>query len=313
MALLGALELDYRAHGQRPHVPDSAGLLALVASRAMNAPGDAVIIAGSSRALADLDAGALSAALGGRPVFQLAQDGVSCLPVLEQIANETAFAGTVLCGAEPTSMFGAHERDRERTGVPRIRLPHVTWAGWIDARIGIAVRSRLAILSRDVRGAIGRAILGRAAWPRPAAAGDPMLRASTRHFAGVDTAAADARWADLFESAGGRATTAAELDSTTAYVAGLAARITARGGHVLFLELPSSGRTRALEERRYPRERYWDRFVAGAGAPAVTVRDLATVDAFRCADGSHLDADDAPAFTRATGGRAQSAAVARAR
>jgi hypothetical protein len=273
-------------------------VLAIVARNAIAAPDDAVIIAGSSRALADLDAGAMSAALGGRPVFQLAQDGISCLPVLEQLARDTRFAGTIVCGTEPTSLFGKYERDHERTQLPLLRLPSATWAGLIDAEAGIVARSHLAILGRDIR-AMARPILGLGAWPRAELPSNPLLRTSTRHYTGIDTAAADARWARLFETGGGPATTPEELQQTIAHIAGLASLVSQRGGRVLFVDLPSNGRTRAVEQRRYPRARYWDRFVAGVGARALKTGDLASLAAFRCADGSHLDADDAPAFTRA--------------
>jgi hypothetical protein len=296
--LTGALELDYRAHGERPRVPDSVALLGLVVRAAESAPGDAIIIAGSSRALADIDAATLSAALGGRPVFQLARDGISCLPTLDQLARETTFAGTVLCGTEPTSLFGIDERDRERTGLPVLRLPSLTWAGWIDARSAVLAQSHLAILSRDIR-AMERPIFGRGAWPAQPPPADPMQRASMRHFTGIDTAAADARWAALFETGGGRSTSPEELAATIAYVRGLVARLARRGGRVVFVELPSNGRTHAVEERRYPRATYWNPFAAQVGAPTLTVRDLPALNAFHCPDGSHLDADDAPAFTGA--------------
>jgi hypothetical protein len=144
-----------------------------------------------------------------------------------------------------------------------------------------------------------RRVLGGAAWPAPDAPRNPLERVSTRSFAGVDTAAADARWAQLFETGGGAATTRDELTQTIEYVGGLAAHIEARGGHVIFVELPSNGRTRAVEERRYPRDRYWDVFAATIGHPAFTVRDVPALASFLCPDGSHLDARDAAAFSRA--------------
>jgi hypothetical protein len=295
--LLGGLEIDYRAHGQRPRVPDSDGVLAIAARSAFASPPDAVIITGSSRALADIDAGAMSAALGGRPVFQLGQDGVSCVPVLEQIALDTRFAGTVICGVEAVNIFGQGERARERTGMPALRIPSLTWAGLIDAHAGVTARSHFAMLGRDIR-AMVKPILGLAPWPRAEPPSNPLQRVSIRHYAGIDTAAADGRWAQLFETAGGATTAPDEFRQTIEHIAGLAAMISQRGGRVLFVELPNGGRTRAVEERRYPREHYWDRFVAGVGAPTLKTSDIGSLAAFRCADGSHLDADDAPAFTR---------------
>ncbi|HEV8409181.1 MAG TPA: hypothetical protein VGQ30_01650, partial [Gemmatimonadaceae bacterium] len=293
--LLAALEADYRFHGQRPQIPDSEGVLAIVARDAMSAPNSAVIIAGSSRALRGLDAATMSAALDGRRVFQLAQPGISCLPVLEQIARASTFSGTVVCGVEPTSLFGEDERVRERTGLPLLRLPSATWVGLIDVRLSIVARSHLSILGLDIR-TMAKPILGLARWPAPGVLADPFLRKSMLHFTGVDTAAADARSARLYETTGGQGTTPLELQQTIAYVAGLAAQISRRGGRVIFVELPSSGRTRAVEERRYPRDRYWDRFASTVGAPTLNSADQATLSAFRCPDGSHLDSDDTPAY-----------------
>lgn len=298
-ALLGVLEITYRSHGQLPRVDDSAGLLALVAERAVRAGPDAVVLAGSSRTLLDINAPAMSAALGGRPVFQLGQNGISCLPVFEQVVRESAFAGTLICGTEPTSLFGVHERDRERSGEPRIRLPELTWASRFDARTGIYLQERLAILGRDPR-MVQRSLLGLRPWPPPERQEDPLDRVSRVTIATEDPETADRRWAALFETGGGRATTPAELQATTEYLSALARQFAARGGHVIFVELPSSGRTRAVEDRRYPRASYWNWFTGHVGGGlAFSVHDDMALEAFRCPDGSHLDAADAPAFTQA--------------
>ncbi len=302
-SLLGALEATYRAHGQRPRADDSPGVLALVAERAKSARPDAILLTGSSRMLLDVDAPSLSAALGGREVFQLAQNGISCLPVLEQLVLETRFAGTIICGTEPTSLFGIHERDRERTGEPHLRLPELTWASRFNALAGIYMEERLAILGRDPR-TVGRSFLGLRPWPPPGRSAQTLDRVSRVGLATEDTAAADRRWAQLFETGGGRSTTSAELSATTDYLNALVRRFAARGGRVIWVELPSSGRTRAVEERRYPRTQYWEWFAGHVElrGSALSVHDDPALDTFRCPDGSHLDPSDAPAFTRELAG-----------
>ena len=222
--------------------------------------------------------------------------------MLEEIVTEWSFAGTILCGTEPTSLFGIHERDRERTGEPRLRLPVERWDERIAAKARIYLEERIAILARDPR-AFGGRILGRAPWPPPPREARTIDRVSRASLTGgsIDTAAADERIAGLFESGGGRATTPAELGATVDYLNSLVRRFAARGGRVLWVELPSSGRTRAVEERRYPRAQYWDWFashIEPTGA-AITVRDTPELDAFRCPDGSHLDASSTVPFTRA--------------
>jgi hypothetical protein len=59
-----------------------------------------------------------------------------------------------------------------------------------------------------------------------------------------------------------------------------------------------------VEDRRYPRERYWEWFAGHIepGVSAFSVHDDPALDAFKCPDGSHLDPSDAPAFTRELAG-----------
>lgn len=82
----------------------AAFLLFLGAVVAMHAGTDVIVVAGSSRARAAIDVPTLARALG-RPVFQLAQDGVPCGPMLDALARDARFAGTVLCALEPAGLF----------------------------------------------------------------------------------------------------------------------------------------------------------------------------------------------------------------
>jgi hypothetical protein len=85
----------------------------------------------------------------------------------------------------------------------------------------------------------------------------------------------------------------------TSIIRGFVSMIKARGGRVLFVVLPSSGLVREIEERRYPRELFWDRFVDKVGAPALRSVDSLTLKDFTCPDGSHLDLRDRSNFTQA--------------
>ncbi|MGH8245811.1 MAG: hypothetical protein ACREUU_05195, partial [Gammaproteobacteria bacterium] len=66
-------------------------------------------------------------------------------------------------------------------------------------------------------------------------------------------------------------------------------RIQARGGRVIFLVLPTSGYVKAINDRRYPREHFWDVFASSSGARTLHFEDEASLREFTCPDGSHLD------------------------
>ena len=75
--------------------------------------------------------------------------------------------------------------------------------------------------------------------------------------------------------------------------------IEGRGGRVLFADFPTAGLVRAIEEKRYPRELFWDRFVGTVKAKAIDAADYPSLDGFQCPDGSHLDFRDRSRFTLA--------------
>lgn len=70
-------------------------------------------------------------------------------------------------------------------------------------------------------------------------------------------------------------------------------RIEVRGGRVLFFCMNSSGAVRDEERRYFPRQDYWDRWVAQRFQHRVFhFEDYVEISSIECADGSHLDFRD---------------------
>ena len=78
-------------------------------------------------------------------------------------------------------------------------------------------------------------------------------------------------------------------------------RIEDRGGRVVFVKLPVSGELVRFEQKRFPRQRYWDVLAASTSAVTIHCADHPELAGFECPDGSHLDYRDARVFTRAFG------------
>jgi hypothetical protein len=89
------------------------------------------------------------------------------------------------------------------------------------------------------------------------------------------------------------------FDENTRSIAAMVERIQGRGGRVVFVAMPSSGLVRDIDERRFPKELFWNRFITIVKAPAVHFEDVAALSRFTCPDGSHLDMRDQMEFTRA--------------
>lgn len=75
-------------------------------------------------------------------------------------------------------------------------------------------------------------------------------------------------------------------------------RILARGGKVMFVRTPSSGPFLAGEKMGFPREKYWDRVLAITKCPGIHFSDYPAIDHFQCPEFSHLKQSDAVIFTQ---------------
>jgi hypothetical protein len=75
-------------------------------------------------------------------------------------------------------------------------------------------------------------------------------------------------------------------------------KIKARGGEVLFVRTPSSGVYLQGENIAFPREKYWDKLLAYTNCPGIHFEDYSAIDHFVCPEFSHLSRPDAIVFTK---------------
>jgi hypothetical protein len=76
------------------------------------------------------------------------------------------------------------------------------------------------------------------------------------------------------------------------------AKIRRRGGKVIFVRTPSSGPMAEAEEKKYPREKYWNQLLTYAHSDGIHYRDYATTRDLDCPEWSHLSPKDAVLYTR---------------
>lgn len=72
-----------------------------------------------------------------------------------------------------------------------------------------------------------------------------------------------------------------------------------RGGRVVLLRMPSTGRYYSLDEEYFPQAAYWDRLVATSGATSIRFENHPLLQNFDLHDDSHVDRGRREAFTRA--------------
>jgi hypothetical protein len=316
--LLLAMEARLAMLGYEPTLLDSRERWLHERSRASALGERALILVGASRIQLGVDLDVLRQETGLEPV-QLALDGSAHLPVLEGLARDPSIRGTVIVDyydgaigvgggagaghqaaweklprggfALPTS--DVTERLLERLlhenlrafsdgATPMLSFKHriVTGARSTRYLITAADRSRYADYSRVSLPEAYHARVARSLGLGPDQAGfndQSDLQTLVKSQQALDNQA---------------------FISGTRYTRSLVQAIQSRGGKVIFVGMPSSGMVREIEERRYPRDRFWDYFAEHGGARALHSAYEPALGAFSCPDGSHLDKKDRAAFTR---------------
>ncbi len=316
LVAVAAWEVYCRSLGYEPTLNNTDDLWAQTRRRVEP---ESVVIVGDSRAWFDLDLDELERGLGKRPV-QLALPGSCAYPVLADLADDPRFHGTVLCSVVPL-MFFATGGPRMENSEKAVRRYHgQTWAQRLSHQLSVPLEESFAFLKQNELNLAD--LLKDLPIPnRPYALVPPR---PPPYFCSIDRERrarmveqcaqpgrlqekVKSHWARLFSpppppsyiptadyAAKNKAAVAQRFQDTRAAVE----KLRARGGKIVFLRLPMSGKLKALEDKATPRARTWQPLLQETGAPGIYFEDYPELASFNCPEWSHLSAGDSVEFSK---------------
>jgi hypothetical protein len=295
VAALGAWEGFWRAQGFRPSIEDDMRLWHLARSRVSDQT--QVVFLGSSRIQLGLHPDVFTDETGVVPV-NLSIDGNPPYPVLQDLAHDPEFSGLVICSILPR-WLGEKTSSDDRASKWVRKYDTRTPLSGLDARLSLLVQGSFAFRYPG----LGPEKLAKQAQkgdrPRPAYAPMRPDRFREARFMPEDVPRMMASRIKLERAAMENAEqiSSQEFQERIASLNAHVRKIRQRGGDVVFIRMPSSGAIRDMEAAAWPREKYWDVLAESVSARAIHFEDFDGLRHFQCADGSHLDVDQAREFT----------------
>ncbi len=297
LILVGGAEFVCRAAGVEQMVNHTPQLWAYL--RLQVQPEDVVIV-GTSRGQRGIEPTQLSEGIG-REVHQLAWRGGGAEPVLRSFAEDESFHGTVILDFMPAH-WAAPIDSVAANGASRVLLQaHANRSALLTQEIPARLwaQERFAIASPDITiEGLGRTLLG-----IPPLPGQNPLRFVPSGFVEFDSCWFDEeRFERRAAAREGRAPwyagyTADDVDAGIARLAVLVETIEARGGRIIVVRMPTTGRAQARDAEYLPKAEVYDRFAAAVGGEWHHFTESPGFEDLYAPDGSHLDSQSAERFT----------------
>jgi hypothetical protein len=313
-----AWELYARALGYAPTLNDNEDLWTKARRKVLP---ESIVVIGDSRAWFDVDLDEFQKGLGKRPV-QLAAPGSSVLPVLDDLAKDATFHGTIICSFVPMLFFappGTPPMERIEKNVKRFH--NQTPAQRVSEELGIRLEEHVAFLKPDDLSLEG--LLNQLPIPnRPGARVPPIF---PPYFNSEDRERRARMWEQCAEPGSELAKRIQQIwlplftpppppsyipkdvfmakigegiQKRFADVAAAVEKIRARGGKIVFVRFPNSGGLKELEDKIMPRQQSWDPLLQMTHAPGIYYSDFPELSGFDCPEWSHLTAGDSVEFSK---------------
>jgi hypothetical protein len=320
LAITG-MEIGLAARGYGPSLAESYELWQTQRRRADRLGKHALILVGNSRMQNDIDLDTLRRDTGLEPV-QLSIGGTSFLPVLQGLADDPDITGTVLVNFEADALAQPANDDIAQDYQTNYRS-HGRTPGFFQAEDWLADQLHFHLRcyadgTRPLTALMRRVLRPDESSQIQSLGPDRQIRVDfsrirdLTHYALLRAAhelkppltyesdASDAQLRTSLQQDIARIETApaTQFDDGVRLTARLAAAITSRGGRVMFVVLPRSGMVADIDEKRYPRGRFWRRFAASVPL-SLHYADVPAFRAFTCPDDSHLDEHEQADFTSA--------------
>ena len=298
-AALLAVEDHWRDAGFEPTVTDSPALWGHHRAAANALGPDGVVLVGSSRMQVGFHPATFRKMFPGRELVNVSMSGNMPGGVLEDLANDDDFCGTVICDLNAGHLYPQQfEAGRDLVAEGRAAGPGGRWSAYLAS----LAQSELACLQPAVgwRKVTEKWLDGRV--PKPSYRRVLADRSRPTDYAALPQKARDRVRRGRIAHTVGRTYRPRDHKEWRKYarrLRELVAKIRDRGGNVAFVRFPTTAEHWAATDVCYPRDLFWDRLRRYTKARTVHFRDLPETRDLKCPDTSHLDAADTPRFTEA--------------
>ena len=304
-------EWHWRDYGVTPSYRNSHGSWAEQRRRIDNGEGNKTVLIGSSRILFDVQLPVWEKATGERPI-QLALEGTSAVPVLEDLAEDPDFTGRLVVGVAPDLFFSGFAYRGDAIPYYHKQGPSQRSGHWISQHF---FEPYLAFYDPDFALAT---VIRRQNWPlRPGTQKSTRVRKllvqdadrNSHMWRKVEVdpeyrALARSIWAENFaEPPPPNMDTPEKLKKVVDTQIGRAEKaiekLRARGVPIVFVRPPSNGEYYAFEQKVFPRAATWDVLLKRTQTPGIHFEDHPEMLNYELPEWSHLAAADANKFTAA--------------
>jgi len=298
LLILLSWEASLRTSGLNPEFADNRALWLSSRHQLSKPDPTAIAILGASRVQRAVNIDELNVQLQ-RPVVQLAVEGTSSIPVLENLAADPRFRGTVIVSIAPPIAFN---RKLSKLDVGK-------QSAWVREYMG---QSQSRRLEQEMRLYLQGLFSFRSADASVPRSIDSLLDEGTLPEADYKTTYRDRYVSvdmDKFEVTNdqaamvelyNRVTTAYEEKGFTEllqYFSAVVDALNNKGCKVYFVRLPSAGKVLDYEKVNFPQEKFWDAMKDNLNANFVHFEDYPQLSGYLSIDGSHVAAEKATEFT----------------
>jgi hypothetical protein len=305
------LESYWRERGFIPTFNDDKVLWSTKRKEVYKPADEATVFVGGSRIKFDLDIPTWEK-LTGETGIQLAIVGTPGRLVLRDLANDENFKGKVIIDVADAQFFSFPDSmQRDRLAREALEFYYdETPAQSASASINYVLESKLVLLEEgkfslnallnkvniNNRPGVnvspttftplefGAVNFNRQTWMTPMFLADPRLQEKQKEFWMRGIKRASPIKGDTLH---------AFLEQTKKAID----KIRARGGTVVFIRPPSDGPYIEMENRLYPRQKYWDYLLEYTNTPGIHFSDYPGTANLICAEWSHLTLKDAAVYT----------------
>lgn len=275
------------------------------------APKDkSTVFIGSSRIRFDLDIQTWETITGNKAV-QLACDGSNPIPILNDLANDTAFKGKLIIDVTEGLFFSLSPFNNVDPEKFMKYYKDLTLAKRASFQINKVLESNLVFLDKEYfslnaylneinlykRGKV----FVMPVWPwqfgRVLFSNQQFMNAEFLADTNLQRKVTDI-WSMFAKMNTKPPVSGKPLDSILQVVKNAVNKIKVRGGEVLFIRTPSSGPYLIGEEMGFPREKYWDRLLAFTQCAGIHFQDYPLISQFQCPEWSHLAPTQAIVYTK---------------